>query len=329
MTTEATSTETPTDDATAIQEQQEQAALLAAATAADEGKPMPTETPGQNGDASKTDPQPVPKEKEGTAPSATDPASADAGKEQKTDPKPEEKPNAAKTPYQQAKEKEAAERQRLNKSWQELNAQKEALRRERAESDKRKTAQPDNQASNKEAEVYDKLAKDYRAEGDENMAKMAEAKAKEIRAKAAPANQTPTATQPAHETPEFQKEWLAHTQELVAARPELNDAKNPVVQQANALLGDERYRAFFQARPDGIKVAVEIADLMAAAAKAKQLETTLAERDKTIAELNRKLGLGEAPPSGGSKVDGVRITDMSDTDAELTLRKLAEQADGT
>lgn len=188
---------------------------------------------------------------------------------------------------------------------------------------------PTKAESNKEAEVYDKLAKDYRAEGDEDMAKMAEAKAKEIRAKAAPDAQKPTPDTPAHQTPKFKEEWLAHTQELVTARPELNDPKNPVVQQANALLSNEAYRPFFLARADGIKVAVEIADLMAAAAKAKQLETTLAERDKTIAELNKKLGLGEAPPSSGAKTDGVRITDMSDSDAELTLRKLAEQADGT
>jgi hypothetical protein len=64
---------------------------------------------------------------------------------------------------------------------------------------------------------------------------------------------------------EFEAAWFAHRDALLASRPELNDPEHPLVKAANALCSDPVRGKFFQAYPDGLCFAVEIAEIMALA----------------------------------------------------------------
>ena len=250
-------------------------------------------------------------------------------------PKPGEKPESA-------FEKARKDAERKEKTWKQLQAEKEAVRQEaeriqqeraeftrlRQEHEELKKrlaapAAPVKDEHGHTAEDYERLAKRYEREEDHEMAKLAMAKASALKAKAAPP--APAATQqPANDptTPEFQAKWRETTAALVQAEPDLAKPDNPVVQAANALLQDKNWSGFFLARPDGIRAAVEVAKLQQTAARAATFEKELATAKAEIARLTKLVSPRGSLPASAAPGDR-RPEDLSDAD----MLALAAQAD--
>ncbi len=245
---------------------------------------------------------------------------ADAGKpgEKGKDDKPDPEPAKGSKFEQARKEQERRDRswQALEKEKQEFRAEKGALlaqvqglQREVAEMRKKPASTgPARDSHGATASDYDELAKRYKDEGNDEMAKAAAERAEALR------KQTPQAEPPAgesHQQPEFQAEWQKHVQELVQATPELADPENPLVKATNTLISHPTYGRFFRAAPDGIKAAYEVACLMRDAHTAgeskKQLAAAQEELKTARSEIERLNGLLQprgshpAAPNSGSE----------------------------
>jgi hypothetical protein len=263
--------------------------------------------------------------------------------EEKTDPAADGKKDEGKPESKYAQAKKDAER--LDRSWQAFNKEKTEFRAEREtlrselETLRREVTQmrkapaqsgPVRDAHGATAEDYDKLAKRYETEGNDEMAEAAKGRAEALR-KQAP---TPAAA-PADPstTPEFRSQWERNVEELIKTDAALADPQSPVVQTANHLCSDPTWGRFFKAHPDGIRAAVEVARLMQTNSAAQktvqelkatqdQLKTAQAEVDR-LNSLLQPRGSLPAGPARGEK----SITEMSDAEAHAAIHAMAAAAD--
>jgi hypothetical protein len=302
--------------------------LLAAASALDAGIPVPEPEPKPETTEPKTEPKDDAKTASGDEEKTVPAPTAD-----KQDPVKEPKADEKKSKYQAAKEKDAAERVRLDNSWKSLQAEKEKLKRERESWEVARQSKPtagsDTKAKGKaEADVYDELAKGYDDDGETELAALARERAKAIREKADnEPEKAPTQTaqaEPVWKSEGFQKEWGDNAKKIIAAKPDYAKPDNPVNKRVAALLSAPNYAKFFTSHPDGIIVATEVAELLEQAGQIKTLSEQLKEKEAEIATLNKKLGLG-ATPSAGAASGKKSVDDM--TDAEIEAAAIA--ADNT
>ena len=272
-----------------------------------------------------------------SAPGTVQEATQSDGQPSETPAPPAPKPGSK---FSQAKK----EADRRDRSWQTLDKEKEEFRTERerlrteVESLRRQSAAqaappsgPARDAHGATAADYEKLATDYEAQGRDDMAEAARNRASTLRPQP-PAPGAAPAVDPV-QSPEFQREWQRHTQELISADPELANPESTVVRAANTLLADSNYGRFFRAHPDGIRAAVEVARLMRANAQnaettqqltAVRAEITAAKQEN--ARLNALLqprGSLPAGPVAGDK----SIEQMSDGEADAFIRRMAAAAD--
>lgn len=270
----------------------------------------------------------LPGSTDATNPKPAAPASAAATTEGNPDPnakpdpdptKTETKPDAVKEPSKFEKEKaekKAKDEERKARSWEALNAEKEQLARERAEltrlrSEAQRPAEPVADEHGRTAADYDRAAKDFRAEGDIELAKRAEATAAKLRAKAA-------APAPARE--EFNA--AAEAAELEGVKPELKDGKNPLTQRVVQIMRDPKLGAHF-ARKGGVKAAVEFAEYQIGVEGRIQslddeLKKVTAERD----QLRKATAIGEGPAPAG-KNNPKNVEDMTDDEWLAHQRRVA------
>lgn len=243
--------------------------------------------------------------------------SGDKPGEAKPGDKPADKPGEQKE--SSAFDKARKERERQENLLKDFQKEKEAfraektqfqteltnLRREVTELRQRAAAvEPVKDKHGLTANDYDDLAAEYRAKGNTEMEAAAKARAAELRQQQPAAAAAAPATE-VFRTPEFQRDWQKNVQELITANPDLGKPDNPVVRAANVLVNDENYGRFFRSHPDGIKAAVEVAQLMQRAESAKTLQTELdatkANLTKATAEidrLNKLLQPNGSPPAG-------------------------------
>lgn len=279
----------------------------------------------------------------------TPPAAGDSAKRKPDDKapaaEPEKKAAPAKDGTAKAGDGESAfskaqkDADRRDKSWKALDQEKAEFRAEKARYDaelagmRREVAElrkaastpsgPARDAHGATAADYEELAKNYEAQGDDRMAKMARERAEALRKQgAAPATGEATANRFAD--PVFQAAWKQNVEALRASDPELAKpaGESPLVLAVNQLLVEPTYGKFFTSHPDGIRAAVEVAKLMRSAQGAAELQTKITameEQAKTDkAEIERLNGLlqprGSLPaphtPPGAKKPE-----DM--TDAEV------------
>jgi uncharacterized protein YukE len=251
------------------------------------------------------------------------------GKPEDAKPREEGKPETA---YAKA-QKEA---ERRDRSWKALEQEKSEFRQERTqlqsqlENLKREVQQlrtasagPAKDEHGATAETYDRLARKYRDEGNDDMAEAAQARAENLR------RQTPVADVggPASPgSPEFQQQWQRTTKELIAAEPALGDPNNPIVKAANTLLSDQTWAGFFTTRPDGIRAAVEVARLIERSSRLdvmqKELDAAKAEAQRLTKLTAPRGGHPSAPPNGAK-----RIEDMNDDEAQREIMRIASAAD--
>lgn len=250
------------------------------------------------------------------------------------------------TPYEK-------ERRRLNKSWQELQTEKDATRKEREQLDterrkleqERATAQQ-RQAKPKEkpkhngftAEEYETAAADFRKEGKTEEAAIAEKRAKDLREKEAEqAKEAGTApasgdfiTLPtggritAEEQGKMMGEWQANLKKLGDQNPDLAKDGTPLRAEVTALL---KAHPILHSHGSGIHYAVEVAKLKLAAAEVPTLKDRITELE---AENKRLTELTSLNPSGGgaSRKDKPKAGESGDVEQdEKDLREEAMALD--
>jgi hypothetical protein len=255
-------------------------------------------------------------------------------------PEPTPKPEDAKAGEQAAGKEESAFAKaqkgadRRDKSWKALEAEKQEFRQQKAATEaelaglRREVAQlriranPAKDDHGVTADQYDRLAKRYDEEGNDDMAAAARERAEKLR-RQAPAAMTGDG---AWETPEFQKAWAEHTAELVKADATLADGANPVVKAANTLLSDQTWAPFFRARPDGIKAAVEVARLLQRAGESEAIKQKLTAAEAEVQRLS-KLTQPQGSPPGAPPRGVKRIEDMADEEARAEILRVAAAAD--
>lgn len=292
---------------------------MAAAVEADNA----TETPAQ--------PEQKPQQKpQSDKPSESASAKATADKQGADPTKKDAKPGEQGKPETETPaSKEQKETERRDRSWKALDAEKQAFRaekaqllnqmqamqRELAQLKQQRAAEPVKDGDGISADVYDRLEKKLRSEGDDEGADLARKRADNLRRQESAARTSqPANQQPAHTTPEFQAEWQRHTAELIADEPDLGNADNPVVKAANALLQDKQWSQFFLSRPDGIRAAVEVAKILqqnaGLAATREELKTAKAEIER-LTKLTQPRG---SHPTSQPNNTQKAVTEMTDED---------------
>jgi hypothetical protein len=224
------------------------------------------------------------------------------------------------------KSKYAKERERKDRSWESLNAEKEQVRKDREElererqelqSRRQQAEQPVESKDDKgfTASDYDAAAKTFRDRGDDDLAEAAEKQAKDLRE----ADQR-AAGEGQHR--KFLDTWHKAVSDEIKARPELADESHALSVAVQKLLKEDEV---FSRLPDGFKRAVEIASLRIQAASVPSLTEQVATLQKEIDRLN-----GERQPGGSgptSKPKAKTFDQLTPDEQDAELRRQAEEAD--
>ena len=311
-----------------------EADVLAMATAADEGRdwqpPQAEETKADNqaetAQAETNEAQPAtPTEtetktasseaavdKEAKATQTTSTSSLTTQSESKSDAASEKKPSR----YEKAKS-------RLEKEWEDLRAEKAriAAEREALQAKASSAGQEVSHSSTKEgrrrfsADDYREAAKSYRNEGNDEMAKAAEAKAAEIEAE--DRRETEQRTQA-----ELKSAWDQNLLKEVEANPELKDSSTKLYKMVSQLL---QTHAILRNYPAGISDAVGLAKMNMRAETASDLEKRLKDAETELQRLRKATTPAASQPSAPAKIK--TFDEMSSEEQGRELLRMAMEAD--
>jgi len=311
-----------------------EADVLAMATAADEGRdwqpPQAEETKADNqaetAQAETNEAQPAtPTEtetktasseaavdKEAKATQTTSTSSLTTQSESKSDAASEKKPSR----YEKAKS-------RLEKEWEDLRAEKAriAAEREALQAKASSAGQEVSQTPTKDgrrkfsADDYREAAKSYRNEGNDEMAKAAEAKAAEIEAE--DRRETEQRTQA-----ELKSAWDQNLLKEVEANPELKDSSTKLYKMVSQLL---QTHAILRNYPAGISDAVGLAKMNMRAETASDLEKRLKDAETELQRLRKATTPAASQPSAPAKIK--TFDEMSSEEQGRELLRMAMEAD--
>lgn len=291
----------------------------------------PTETP-EKTESKEPKPEAEPKEddKKPEAEAKADESGDGKPKEEQADSS-LNKPDVSKE--EKAKTQKASNEERKGKTWQEINAEKEALKAEKAriEAERQEIARlreeaqkakledaPLRDENNLTAEDYRKFAEKAAKEGNEDDAKAAKALADQLDKRSADLK-----AQRAQE--QYVAKFNATCNELVKDNPELNDTNSDLYKETAALYNNPEMAAVFRAKPEYIRFAVQAAKLNI---KARTFEKTESEFKKLQSEydkLSKKLAIGSGQPTPSTEAS--KAKPASNEDALKDLRKLAVEHD--
>jgi hypothetical protein len=195
------------------------------------------------------------------------------------------------------KSRYAKAQERQQRSWEEVNAQKDALKSEReAFAKEREQFQREREAHQQERtkaenefapEQYEAAAKKFEADGKFDLADLAKRKAEELR-------KNPP-VKPADKTEADRKEWAL---KAGTDYPELTKANSAMQLRVAQLLKEEPE---FKAHPKGIYVAARIAGLEADLHKAKADAAGLPKKDAELTRLTARVKELEALTAPGGE----------------------------
>lgn len=254
-------------------------------------------------------------EKEAKATETTSTSSLTTTDESKSDAasvKEERKPSR----YEKAKS-------RLEKEWEDLRVEKARLAAEReaiqAKAGQAGTQTP-SEASKKSsrrfsAEDYREAAKSYRNDGNDDMAKAAEAKAAEIEEE--DRRETETRTQA-----ELKSAWDQNLLKEVETNPELKDSSTKLYKAVSELL---QQHAILRNYPAGINDAVGLAKLRIKAEAASDLEKRLKDAEAELGRLRKATTPAASQPSAPAKIK--TFDEMSSEEQGRELLRMAMEAD--
>lgn len=224
---------------------------------------------------------------------------------------------------EKTKSKFAQERERKDKTWEQINAEKETLKKEREtlakerEEWKKQAAEkpaPFRDEKGFTAEDYLKAAEKFKADGDQEMAAAAQQKAQQLQFQA--------------QKQDFDRKWTANWDKLAEQHPELKDFKSPMFLGIKAIMNQF---PILKLSPDGILYAMKAYQIEE---RTKGFDSVTAE-NKTLKqqldELQKKLSLpgGKALSSGaGAAGEAKAFEKMTMDEQHAHLQKLAAEADG-
>ena len=224
----------------------------------------------------------------------------------------------------------AQEQNRKAKTWEQINAEKEALkaereavRREREEWSKQreqsKTAETNSFRDEKgyTAEDYEAAAKEFDADGDSQLAKAARAKADGVR-KAA------TERQQKAQQEKFAKAWSDSYARLSEKETWLKDQNSPEYKRTVELL---QKVPMLTSMPDGLVHAVELMKLQDTASKAQSIEAENKALKEQLNKLQQKTAIGKSVPAGQLKAEEKDFSKLSLKEQREALLRAAREFD--
>jgi hypothetical protein len=224
----------------------------------------------------------------------------------------------------------AQEQNRKAKTWEQINAEKEALkaereavRREREEWGKQreqsKAAETSSFRDEKgyTAEDYEAAAKEFDADGDSQLAKAARAKADGVR-KAA------TERQQKVQQEKFAKAWSDSFSRLSEKETWLKDQNSPEYKRTVELL---QKVPMLTSMPDGLVHAVELMKLQDTAGKAQSIEAENKALKEQLNKLQQKTAIGKSVPAGQLKAEEKDFSKLSLKEQREALLKASRAFD--
>lgn len=243
---------------------------------------------------------------------------------------PEAKAEKKAEPKDKSSSKFAQEQNRKAKTWEQINAEKEALkaereavRREREEWSKQreqsKTAETNSFRDEKgyTAEDYEAAAKEFDADGDSQLAKAARAKADGVR-KAA------TERQQKAQQEKFAKAWSDSYARLSEKETWLKDQNSPEYKRTVELL---QKVPMLTSMPDGLVHAVELMKLQDTASKAQSIEAENKALKEQLNKLQQKTAIGKSVPAGQLKAEEKDFSKLSLKEQREALLKASRAFD--
>ena len=188
--------------------------------------------------------------------------------------------------------------ERKAKTWQDINAEKESIRREREEITKARAevdqarrsvqaTEPVRDEHGATVKDYQEAAKAYRAKGDSAMADAADKLAEGLSREEQQVN-----AQRGHE--QNARKWQEHYAKLSDEKPDLQNPESALYKEAmRALEGFPMLKSL----PDGIVYAVRAAELNLKAAQFDGTKAELDELRKEKTKLQKKLSIGSGTPT--------------------------------
>jgi hypothetical protein len=248
-----------------------------------------------------------------------------------TDAQPAEAPQKETKQGEQKKESKFAQEQaRKTKTWETINAEKqaikaekEALARERDEWQKQRqqTEAKANDTYRDEAgftaDDYEKAAKEFEADGDKDLAKAASKKAAEAR-KAAGEHQTKVQQE------RFNKAWEDTYVRLSEKEPDLKDPNSDLYKSTVDLIGKFQ---ILRAAPDGLAHAVEIVKLQQSAARSQSLDAENKSLKEQLDKLQKKTAIGKGTATQPLKAEETDFAKMPIKEQRERLMKAAREFD--
>lgn len=254
---------------------------------------------------------------------------APAGKEEALEKEPSKE--SVEVPVAEKKSsKFAQENARKAKTWESINAEKEALKAEReaikrereewTKSREESKAQEVNSVRDDKgytAEDYEAAAKEFDADGDTQLAKAARAKAEGVRKLAGERAQKAQSEQ-------FQKAWADNFSRLSEKEAWLKDQNSDAYKRTVGLL--QKFPLLTQV-PDGLVHAVEIVKLQESAERASSLETENKSLKEKLEKLQQKTAIGKSIPAGTLKAQENDFSKLSLKEQREALMRASREFD--
>lgn len=224
----------------------------------------------------------------------------------------------------------AQEQNRKAKTWEQINAEKEALkaereavRREREEWSKQreqsKAAETSSFRDEKgyTAEDYEAAAKEFEADGDSQLAKAARAKADNVRKSA-------FERQRKVQQEQFSKSWADSYNRLSEKETWLKDQNSPEYKRTVELL---QRIPILTTLPNGLTHAVELMKLQDTASKAQSIEAENKALKEQLNKLQQKTAIGKSVPAGQLKAEEKDFSKLSLKEQREALLKASRAFD--
>ena len=213
---------------------------------------------------------------------------------------------------------------RLQKEWEDVQAEKARLKAEREALESQRSSRASSEAPKEEAkqssrkfspEDYREAAKNYRGEGRDDLAQIAEQRAAEVEAEERKEIEEKTKS-------EMKSAWDKNLLKEVEENPELKDSSSSLYKAVSEML--ERH-AILRNYPAGINDAVQIAKMRIKAETASGLEKKVAEYERELAQLRKATTPASGQPSAPAKQKAFH--ELSSADQEKELLRMAMEAD--
>lgn len=263
----------------------------------------------------KTEKKPEPEPQKAPEPGKDDQAKSSLTKEQPKAPESEAKP----------KSKWAAEQERKQKTWEQINAEKaaikaerERLEREREELQKRSVQKPDDRLKDEHnftADDYRKFA-EANAEADPKLAFQAVKRAQELERRETEARQKAQAD-------ELNRAILAKYNELATKNPALKDQNSEDWKNVSEVL---KNHPLLLQHPNGLEYAVKAVELERKARDSETKDSKIKQLTDELESLKKKLAIGSGVPSEPPKAEK-SFDEMSLEEQRKHLERVASKAD--